>query len=47
MPTRHLIAVLIAVVMSLGVVPPDDAEPDLMPVRGAALLPQPSDCVCQ
>src|SRR5918999_4351745 len=44
MPTRHLIAVLIAVVVSLGALTPlrgaalpDDGEPDPLPVRGAVL----------
>jgi hypothetical protein len=44
MLTRHLIAVLIAVVVSLGALTPlrgaalpDDGEPDPLPVRGAVL----------
>ena len=44
MLTRHLLAVLIAVVVSLGAltplrgaIPPDDAEPDPLPVRGTVL----------
>jgi hypothetical protein len=44
MTTRQLIAVLIAVVVSLGAltplrgaVPPDDAEPDPLPVHGIVL----------
>jgi hypothetical protein len=44
MPTRHLMAVLIAVVVSLGALTPlrgaalpDDGEPDPLPVRGAVL----------
>jgi hypothetical protein len=44
MTTRHLVAVLIAVVVSLGALTPlhgaalpDDGEPDPLPVRGAIL----------
>jgi hypothetical protein len=44
MPTRHLLTALIAVVVSLGAltplrgaVPPDDAEPDPLPVHGTVL----------
>jgi hypothetical protein len=44
MTTRHLVAVLIAVVVSLGALTPlhgaalpDDGEPDPLPVRGAVL----------